>query len=82
MPQYALRSFYILLFGKNYSPMGVKQEVICVAEACLFGFHVSMATGTYSTSRVLSVHKVLTMYYYYIPRTFLQSKEPRVQRLM
>ncbi len=39
------------------------QEAICVADACLFGFHVSMATGTYLTyAGSTAVHTVCTMH--------------------
>lgn len=69
-------SFYL---GKNYSLQGVKQEVVCVADACLFGFHVRMATGTYLPCAVsTAVHAVHTMCHYCILHTFLQSKEQRV----
>lgn len=69
-------SFY---FGRNYSLLGVKQEVVCVADACLFGFHVSMATGTYLPCPVSkAVHTVHAMCHYCILHTFLQSKEQRV----
>ena len=77
MAQYASRTPFYL--GKNYSLQGVKQEVVCVADACLFGFHVRMATGTYLPCAVsTAVHTVHTMCHYCILHTFLQSKEQRV----
>lgn len=71
------------IWGRNYSLLGVKQEVVCVADACLFGFHVSMATGTYLPCAVSTVvHMVHAMCHYCILHTFLQSKEQRVQCLI
>lgn len=70
MPQLLQEIFTSSYLGKNYSLQGVKQEVACVVVACLFGFHVSMATGTYGTSHALSVHKMHTVYHYCIPQNF------------
>lgn len=78
MPQELFTSSYL---GKNYSLLGVKQEVVCVADACLFGFHVSMATGTYLPCAVGAVvPMVLTMCHYCILYTFFTVK--RAERVV
>lgn len=68
MSQYASRAFFMFYYlGRNYSLLGVKQEAVCAADACLFGFHVSMATGTYQPC-------VITAFF----TRFYSQKEQRV----
>lgn len=80
MALYVSRTFLRpFIWRKNYSLPGVEQEVVCVADACLFGFHVCMATGTYLPCAVRAeVHTVHTMCHYCILHTFLLSEEQRV----
>lgn len=82
MSQCAWRTFLHFIWGEIIACWALSRKSVsevCVADACLFGFHVSMATGTYLPCAVSTVfHTVHYMCHYCILHTFLQSKEQRV----